>query len=78
MPTISIFFGIVVQMFWRDHPPAHFHAQYQGFEGLFSIETGDLIAGQMPTGARRVLKAWALRHQTELRENWEGVDCAYH
>ncbi|HKN31591.1 MAG TPA: DUF4160 domain-containing protein [Roseiarcus sp.] len=31
MPTISVFFGIVVQMYWRDHPPAHVHAYYQGF-----------------------------------------------
>jgi Domain of unknown function (DUF4160) len=71
MPTISIFFGIVVQMYWRDHPPAHFHAYYQGFEGLFSIDTGELIEGQMSVGSRRVLKAWTLRHQAELLGNWE-------
>jgi hypothetical protein len=71
MPTISVFFGIVVQMYWRDHPPAHFHAYYQGFEGLFSIETGELIEGQMSVGSKRVLKAWTLRHQAELLENWE-------
>jgi Domain of unknown function (DUF4160) len=71
MPTISIFFGIVVQMYWREHPPPHFHAYYQGFEGLFSIETGELIEGQMPPGARRILKDWTLRHQAELLENWE-------
>jgi Domain of unknown function (DUF4160) len=71
MPTISVFFGIVVQMYWRDHPPAHFHAYYQGFEGLFSIETGELIEGQMSVGSKRVLKAWTLHHQAELLENWE-------
>jgi Domain of unknown function (DUF4160) len=71
VPTISIFFGIVVQMYWRDHPPAHFHAYYQGFEGLFSIEIGELIAGQMSLGPKRIIKAWTLRHQQELIENWE-------
>jgi hypothetical protein len=71
MPTISIFFGIVVQMYWREHPPAHFHAYYQGFEGLFAIETGDLIAGQMSPGPKRIVKAWTLRHKQELLENWE-------
>jgi hypothetical protein len=71
MPTISIFFGIVVQMYWRDHPPPHFHAYYQGFEGLFAIETGELIAGQMSPGPKRIVKAWTLRHQQELLENWE-------
>ena len=58
-------------MYWRDHPPAHFHAYYQGFEGLFSIETGELIAGQMSPGPKRIIKAWTLRHQNELLENWE-------
>ena len=62
MPTISIFFGIVVQMYWRDHPPAHFHAYYQGYEGLFAIATGELIEGQMPPGSQRVIKEWTLRH----------------
>lgn len=58
MPTISIFFGIVVQMYWNDHAPPHFHAYYQGFEGLFSIETGEIIEGQMSLGPKRILKAW--------------------
>ncbi len=71
MPTISVFFGIVVQMYWRDHNPPHFHAYYQNYEALFSIESGELIAGQMSPGARRILKEWTLRHQSELLANWE-------
>ena len=71
MPTISIFFGIVVQMYWCDHPPPHFHAYYQGQEGLFEIETGGLIAGQMPPGARRIIREWTLRHREELLANWQ-------
>ncbi len=71
MPTISIFYGIVVQMYWRDHAPPHFHAYYQGFEGLFAIETGALIAGEMPPGPRRMLAEWTLAHRDELRANWE-------
>lgn len=71
MPTISIFFGIVVQMYWRDHNPPHFHALYQGFEALFDITTGEVIAGRLPTGARRVVSAWADRHRDALLENWQ-------
>ena len=71
MPTISIFFGIIVQMYWRDHPPPHFHAYYQGNEGLISIETGELIAGRLPPTARRILKDWTFQRQAELLENWE-------
>lgn len=58
-------------MYWNDHAPPHFHAYYQGFEGLFSIESGDIIEGQMSPGPKRILKAWTLRHQRELLENWE-------
>jgi hypothetical protein len=39
MPTISVFFGIVVQMYWRDHAPPYVHAFYQGLEALVAIET---------------------------------------
>jgi hypothetical protein len=48
MPTIAIFYGIVVQMYWRDDPPAHVHAYYQGFEALLAIETGLIIGGRFP------------------------------
>jgi hypothetical protein len=52
MPTISIFFGFVVQMYWREHPPPHVHVFYQGFEALIAIENGDVIAGSLPPAAR--------------------------
>ena len=37
MPTISVFYGIVIQMFWRDHAPPHFHALYAEHEARLSI-----------------------------------------
>lgn len=45
MPTISQFFGIVIQMFWREHSPPHFHALYGEFEALIDIRTLDVIGG---------------------------------
>jgi hypothetical protein len=71
MPTISIFFGIVVQMYWNDHNPPHLHAIYQGNKAIFEIRTGELLGGSMPPGVRRVLSEWTLRHRDELMENWE-------
>lgn len=71
MPTISIFFGIVVQMYWNDHNPPHYHAQYQGSRALIAIDTGEIIAGSMPSGARRILREWTARHRMELLANWE-------
>ncbi len=50
MPTISMFFGFVVQMHWRvAHAPPHVHVFYQGFEALIAIETGEIIAGRTAT-----------------------------
>ena len=71
MPTIAIFYGIVIQMYWRDHAPPHVHAYYQGFEGLVSIETGDVIGGLLPPSAARIVRQWVLRRNTELMENWQ-------
>jgi hypothetical protein len=27
MPIISAFFGIVIRMYYKEHEPAHFHAE---------------------------------------------------
>jgi hypothetical protein len=53
MPTLSIFFGFTVQMYWRDHPPPHIHVFYGGAQALIAIETGEVIAGALPRGAAR-------------------------
>ncbi|QKV18800.1 DUF4160 domain-containing protein [Oricola thermophila] len=58
MPTISIFFGIVIQMYWRDHNPPHLHALYQGREALFDIQTGEVIGGSLPDRAERIVSEW--------------------
>jgi len=70
MPTISIFFGITIRMFFVEHPPPHFHASYQRHRALISIETGDIIHGSLPPGTYRVVREWTRRHRAELMENW--------
>ena len=37
MPEISLFFGIRVTMFYSDHNPPHFHAEYEGHRALIDI-----------------------------------------
>jgi hypothetical protein len=71
MPTISIFFGIVVQMYWRDHPPPHMHVYYQGFEALISLERGEIIGGHLPPAVTRLIRAWIEERRVELMANWE-------
>ena len=55
MPTISIFFGFVVQMYWRDHAPPHVHVLHQGQEALVSIKDGKLLAGSMPKAGESLI-----------------------
>lgn len=70
MPVIAYFFGIVITMRHNDHPPPHFHAEYQGFEAVINIYTGEIIEGKLPRSAARIVREWALLHQAELFENW--------
>ena len=71
MPTISIFFGVIVQMYWSDHPPPHVHAFYAGFEALFAIDTGQVIGGSLSRKVERMVGEWTLAHRSDLMENWE-------
>jgi hypothetical protein len=71
MPTIAIFFGIIVEMYWLDHNPPHIHVWYQGEEAMVSIETGEITAGHLPRRAAKIVKEWVLRRQPELIVNWE-------
>lgn len=49
MPILSIFFGIIVRMWHDDHPPPHIHVEYQGFEALVDIRTGEIARAGYPT-----------------------------
>ena len=51
MPVISTFFGIVVRMFYQEHEPAHFHAEYQGQQGKFDFAGEVIVAGRRPRSA---------------------------
>ncbi len=71
MPTISAFYGIVIQMFWLDHGPPHFHALYAEHEALIDIRTLEILRGDLPRRARVLVLEWAALHRQELMEDWE-------
>lgn len=73
MPEISRFLGIVIQMFIREHNPPHFHAFCGDDVAVFSIETGQMIQGDMPSKKAALVTAWAIIHQKELLKNWEDL-----
>ncbi len=73
MPIISVFFGIVIRMFYREHGVGHFHADYQGQQATFTFD-GDVLAGSLRSRtALRLVKEWATAHSAELEANWNRV-----
>ena len=56
MPTISEFFGIVIRMYYDDHPPPHFHAHYGEFDALIVIETLEVLSGEIPGRALAMVR----------------------
>lgn len=71
MPTISSFFGILIQMFWADHAPPHFHALYGEYEALIDIRTLEVTKGTLPRRALVLVLEWAVIHRAELMEDWK-------
>ena len=74
MPEISRFYGIVIRMFFGDHPPPHFHAEYSGHSAVVDIETVSVISGSLPPRAMGLVTEWTLLHKEELKELWSKAE----
>lgn len=70
MPEISRFYGIIIKLFFSDHPPPHFHVVYGEYIALFDIETLEIIEGDLPNRAQKMVVEWATRYQAELMAMW--------
>ena len=73
MPEISRFLGIVIYMYFNEHNPPHFHAEYNEFKASISIENLGLIEGKLPSKAMSLVVEWAQEHQEDLLENWTSI-----
>lgn len=74
MPAISMFYGIIVYMYFTDedkHHRPHIHVKYSGDKAVFSIEDGKVLSGKIGIKARNLMKAWIEIHRDELMANWE-------
>ena len=71
MPEISRFYGIVIKMYFADHAPPHFHAEYAEFEARISIETLAVLSGNLPARAMGLVVEWATLHRQELQIQWQ-------
>jgi len=72
MPTISMFFGIIIRMYLgkAEHNPPHIHAYYQSYKAIFDIDSGDMTFGNLPPRQTRLVVAWIELHREELMADW--------
>ncbi|RLD06362.1 MAG: DUF4160 domain-containing protein [Chloroflexi bacterium] len=70
MPEISRFYGIVIRMYFDEHNPPHFHAEYGEHEALVDINSMSIIAGRLPSRVLGMVIEWASIHQDELKQEW--------
>ncbi len=73
MPVISSFYGILIKMYFGDHFPPHFHAQYAEFSAQISILDLGMLDGYLPPKALALVVEWASIHRDELIENWNNL-----
>lgn len=69
MPELSRFFGIIIYMYYRDHAPPHFHAEYGEYEITVEIESGKVV-GEFPRRGLHLVLEWYSLKREELVENW--------
>mgnify|MGYP001807025194 CR=1 FL=1 len=73
MPTLSVFYGIIVRMYYFDnqqHHVPHIHAEYGDSRAVFDINDGEILAGELPKNKRKLVEAWIEIHREDLMANW--------
>jgi hypothetical protein len=71
MPTISEFFGIAISMYYNDHAPPHFHAEYAEDEVVIRIDSLSVRSGGVPPRSLAMVREWAAQHREELLVDWD-------
>ena len=74
MPQISRFLGIIISMYFDDHNPPHFHAQYNKYKVQIRINDLSIIEGKLPPRVLGLVIEWAMLHKKELVENWKCIE----
>jgi hypothetical protein len=70
VPRISKFYGVVIAMYFREHPPPHFHARYGEYKAGIEIASGELLWGNLPPRQLSLVRQWLELHRPELELNW--------
>ena len=74
MPTICMFYGILISLYFRDnqrHNLPHIHIRYQNSKASIAIETGEILDGELPAKQLKLVQAWIEIHKEDLMADWE-------
>ena len=74
MPVISMFYGIIIHLYFRDdrqHKRPHIHVTYQEAEAVIALPDGDILEGSLPGNKMKLVQAWIEIHRDELVADWE-------
>jgi hypothetical protein len=74
MPVITRFYGIIIKMYFNEHGIPHFHALYGDYNGVFNIQTLEMIEGDLPNKAKKLIVEWAESYKDELQRMWDTHD----
>lgn len=74
MPVIARFYGIIIKMYFSqsEHGIPHFHAVYGEYNAVFDIQTLEMLEGDLPVRAQRLVKEWSTQYQQELLRMWNN------
>ena len=70
MPALSMFYGVVIYMFFFERTQPHLHASCGEEDAVYSIEDGELLEGNLPVDKHRLVQAWIEMHRCDLLTNW--------
>jgi len=74
MPVIARFYGIIIKMYFSqsEHGVPHFHALYGEYNAVYNIQTLEMMEGDMPLRAQRLVTDWASQYKQDLLSMWEN------
>ena len=70
MPELCRFYGIVIKMYYNDHNPPHFHAEYGTQQMVVDVNSLAVMGGRLQPRAMGLVMEWAAQHQVELQQAW--------
>lgn len=73
MPIIATFFGIVIRMYYREHEPRHFHAEFQAQAGKFDFDGVQIVGNITSRNALELIRKWAVLNKAALDANWSKI-----